>query len=165
MFIGHLPAGYILTKKIQGKLKTNRYLWIGLIASIFPDFDVFYFYFIDKSQHLHHGYWTHLPFDWLVISAVTLLILWLLKKKDYTIAAIIFFSNIFLHFILDTIVGKIEWLYPFTDKAYSLFEVPAVYDFWVWNFIFHWTFLFEIAVIIWAIFDFCSRKNRITPQK
>jgi len=60
--------------------------------------------------------------------------------------------SIFLHLTLDTIVGKIEWLHPFTNQAYSLFNVPAIYEFWAYNFVFHWTFLFEIGVIGWAIY-------------
>jgi len=150
MFIGHLPAGYVLTKTVQKNIKTSKYLFIGLIGSVFPDIDILYFYLVDNRQNLHHGYWIHTPFYWLIIAVISFTVLWLLKKKDYMIAAIIFFSNIFLHLILDTIVGKIEWLYPFTDQAYFLFDVPVIYDFWVYNFIFHWTFLFEIGVIAWA---------------
>lgn len=150
MFIGHLPAGYILTKTVQKNIKTTKYLLIGLIASILPDIDILYFYLVDNRQNLHHSYWIHIPFYWLLIGVITFAVIWLLPKKDYYLAAIIFFINIFLHLILDTIVGKIEWLYPFKDQAYFLFEVPAIYDFWVYNFVFHWTFLFEISVIIWA---------------
>ena len=160
MFIGHLPAGYILTKKLQAKLKIKQYLWIGLIASILPDIDLLYFYLIDNRQHLHHDYWTHMPFYWLIIAAVTFSTLWLLRKKAYITAAIIFFSNIFLHLFLDTIVGKIAWLYPFTNQSYYLFDVPAVHDFWVYNFIFHWTFLFEIGVMVWAIYILRKQRHK-----
>jgi len=158
MFIGHLPAGYVLTKKVQKNTKTGKYLLVGLIASILPDIDMLYFYLIDNRQNLHHSYWTHIPFYWLLIVAVTFAIIWLLKKKYYMIAAIIFFSNIFLHLFLDTIVGKIEWLFPFTDNAYYMVDVPSVYHFWVYNFIFHWTFLLEIAVLIWAVYIFIKSR-------
>jgi inner membrane protein len=150
MFIGHLPAGYILTKTLQKDIKTTKYLFVGLVASILPDIDILYFYLIDNRQNLHHSYWMHTPYYWLIIGAITLSAIWLLKKKKYYVAAIIFFANIFLHLILDTIVGKIAWLYPFTAKAFYLFDVPAVYNFWVYNFIFHWTFLFEITLLAWA---------------
>lgn len=161
MFIGHLPAGYILTKKLQKNFKNPKYLWVGLIGSIFPDIDMFWFYFIDNRQHLHHSYWTHLPFDWLVLGLLTFLLLFLLKKKQYFFAAGIFFANVFLHLFLDTIVGKIEWLYPFSEKSFAFFEVPSHYSFWVLNFVFHWTFLFEIFVIIWALLQwFHERKNK-----
>ncbi len=150
MFIGHIPAGYILTKMVQKNMRTTKYLLVGLVASILPDIDMFYFYLIDNKQNLHHSYWIHIPFYWFIIGAVTFLAIWLINKKEYYVAAIIFFSNIFLHLLLDTIVGKIEWLYPFTDQAFYWFEVPSVYAFWVYNFIFHWTFLLEVGVIISA---------------
>jgi inner membrane protein len=150
MFIGHLPAGYILTKAVQKNSKTTKYLFVGLVASILPDIDILYFYLIDNRQNLHHSYWTHIPFYWLIIGAVTFSAMWLFKKNKYYVVAILFFANIFLHLLLDTIVGKVEWLYPFTDEAFYLFDVPSVYNFWVYNFIFHWTFLFEIGVIAWA---------------
>ncbi len=159
MFIGHLPAGYILTKKLQKKFKIQKYLFLGLLASILPDIDLLYFYFIDKRKHLHHGYWIHVPFYWLIISIITILIFWLFKKRNYIFASIIFFANIFLHLFLDTIVGKIDWLYPFSEKPIYFFEVPNVYNFWIYNFVFHWTFLFEIAVIIWAIIIFVKTKK------
>ena len=162
MFIAHLPAGYILTKGTQNKTKLNKFLWLGLLGSLFPDLDLFYFYLIDGRQTLHHSYWIHIPFYWLIIGLGITLIFTLLKKRNYTIASVIFFSNIMLHLVLDTIVGKIEWLFPFTNKAYYLFKVPAVYDFWVYNFIFHWTFLFELGLIIWAIYVFIKNRQSIS---
>jgi inner membrane protein len=150
MFIGHLPAGYLFTKYLQKRLSTEQYLWLGLLGSVFPDFDIFYFYLIDQRQTLHHSYWTHLPFYWIILFLVTVSLLYAFKKRAYIIPAIFFYANILLHFALDTIVGKIEWLFPFSSRSLYLFEVPAIYDWWVWNFVFHWTFLFEIAVIAWA---------------
>lgn len=152
MFLAHLPAGYILTKFLQKKLHTNRFLWVGLVASILPDIDLVYFYLFDHRQTLHHSYWIHAPFYWLILGLLTLIVIRLSKQRAYLAAAIIFFANIFLHLLLDTIVGKIEWLYPISPQAFYLFDVPAKYDFWVYNFIFHWTFLLEMAVIIWALY-------------
>lgn len=160
MIIGHIPAGYILTKKLQQKFKIKKFLALGLLASIFPDLDIFYFYFVDHRQNLHHGYWIHIPFYWLIISVFTFAVLTLWNKKEYYFAALIFFSNVFLHLFLDTIVGKIEWLYPFSSRSIYFFDVPAVHSFWLYNFIFHWTFLFEVAVIAWAVIIFVRRKQR-----
>ena len=159
MFLGHLPAGYILTKTLQKRFRTDRYLLLGLVASILPDVDIVYFYLVDHRQTLHHSYWIHIPFYWLMLAAATFLVLWLFKKKEYMMVAVIFFSNILLHLILDTLVGKIQWLYPFADKAYYLFDVPAVHDFWLYNFIFHWTFLLELATIGWAIYLFIKQRQ------
>ena len=75
MFIGHLPAGYLITKGLLRRSGGNGsvaqtgplLLALGLSASLLPDLDMFYFYLIDHGQHLHHGYWTHLPIFWLVV--------------------------------------------------------------------------------------------------
>lgn len=121
----------------------RQYMALGLIASIFPDLDIPYFYLIDGRQTMHHFYWIYLPFYWLVIAGVTFLLIYLFKKPQYKLPAFIFFAGIFLHLFLDTLVGNILWLYPFSDHLFALFEVPAVYDFWVYNFIFHWTFFWN----------------------
>ncbi|NCO05362.1 MAG: metal-dependent hydrolase [Candidatus Magasanikbacteria bacterium] len=159
MFIGHIPSGYILSTTLQKRFFTQSYLFWGLLGSVFPDIDILYFYLIDDQQHLHHSYWIHVPFYWMIITAVTLSIFFLRRRFDYIIAAVFFFSTVFLHLILDTLVGKIAWFFPFTDRAVSLFEVPAVYSFWIYNFIFHWTFLFEIAAIVWALILFMKHKK------
>lgn len=164
MFIGHLPAGYLLTKKIQSVLKTDRFLWVGLLASILPDLDLVYFYFVDNSQYLHHGYWTHIPFYWFVIFSIALLAALLSKKKDYRDIVFIFFASIFMHLLLDTIVGKIQWLYPFSERDMYFFEVPALYGWWVFNFVFHWTFLFEIGLVSWAMIEGYKNRSKNTAQ-
>ncbi len=150
MFIAHLPAGYLLTRFLQRKLKTTKYLWIGLLASILPDFDLPYFYLIDHRQTLHHEYWIHLPIFWLSVSFLAVLIFFFTKNRRFLLISTIFLANIFLHLILDTFVAGILWLYPFSHVSLRLFTVPARYPFWGENFAFHWTFLVEIAIILWA---------------
>ena len=146
MFIGHLPAGYLLTKGLQARFRTARYLALGLVAGVLPDADIPYFYLVDRGRHLHHGYWIHIPFWWLVAAAVAFAAAALSRKRAYLAVASIFFGNVFLHLLLDTVVGKIEWLYPYSDRGVSFFEVPATHGWWVCNFVFHWTFLIELAI-------------------
>lgn len=170
MFIGHLPAGYIISKTLKKFFKNSLQkfneqvaLILGLIASVFPDVDVFYFYLIDNRQHSHHSYWTHRPIYWFFITILTLLLLFLSKKKQYIPLATIFFINIFGHLFLDTIVGEIEWLYPFSQKSYAFFKVPNVYNFWIFNFIFHWSFSLEILVITYAVWLWIKEKSENKP--
>jgi inner membrane protein len=159
LFIGHLPAGYISTKiyyryslnKISNQINYKCLLFFGLLGSVFPDFDIFYFYLIDKKQHLHHGYWIHLPIFWIILTCIGLISASLLKKDLLKACLSIFFINVFIHLFLDTIVGKVRWLYPLSTKDYFMFDVPAIYNWWVWNFILHWTFLFEIVLVILAV--------------
>jgi len=161
MFIAHLPGGYLLSKKLQKILRTKKYLWFGLIGSVLPDTDMLYFYFIDGQQNHHHTYWIHIPFYWLVIFAFTVLLLYVVRKRIYLPAAYLFFAGIFLHLFLDTIGGDMLWLYPFSTEMAALFRVPAVYDNWIYNFLFHWTFLIEIAILVWSGIMLVRNKKKI----
>lgn len=150
MFIAHLPAGYILTKYIQHKSVNSslRLLRLGLIASIFPDIDLFYFYLVDNSQILHHHYITHLPLAWLALASILYGAVLLAGKKQYLIYLGVALVNVMLHMFLDSIAAGIYWLYPLSDMEINLVQIPVIYDWWIWNFVFHWTFLLEISIII-----------------
>lgn len=149
MFIAHLSAGYLLTTYLQ--LKTGRcshtVLWTGLIASIFPDFDLLYFYLIDSRQTLHHHYITHLPMAWLALAIIAWAALRFTRKAHYLIFVGIIFANTLLHMMLDSIAAEISWLYPFASGNVNLVKVPAHYGWWVWNFVLHWTFGLELLII------------------
>jgi len=173
MFIAHLPAGYLWTRFIVRKRRlaevpSPRYrllMTLGLIGSLLPDVDMLYFYLIDNRQHLHHGYWTHIPVYWLVLFGATLLIGRLLRKPLVSPAAIVLFSNVFIHLGLDTIAGKVRWLAPFSNRDFVLAEVPARYGWWVWNFVFHWTFLLEITILVAALVMFLRSRLKTGPYR
>ncbi|HAO19498.1 MAG TPA: hypothetical protein DCQ37_02745 [Desulfobacteraceae bacterium] len=160
MFIGHIPAGYLSTKvllKVAAKydLSNDQKKWLlytGILASILPDFDMLYFNFIDNMKHLHHGYWTHIPFFWACIFVVWYILSFAVRSIPFGLYGYVILINIFLHLFLDTIVGKVRWLYPFSAYDVVIFNIPSVYKWWVWNFVFHWTFLFEIGLVLIAAF-------------
>ena len=128
MIFAHLPAGYIASKLLYDKFEKHKvsyqsFSYWGMIGSIAPDFDLFYYYTIDQSRHYHHEYVTHLPVFWLslLVISITWLILESNQKQNPTLA-VIFTLNGFIHLILDTITGKIFWLTPFIspDKSFTL---------------------------------------------
>lgn len=157
MFIAHLPLGYITAQfaisryQVQPNLQ-KKLLFVTLLASVLPDFDLFYFYLVDSSKH-HHLYFPHIPIFWLVLFAIVGL--WLYIRKSVSMIFFALFAiNISLHIMLDSLVGDIWWLYPWVDQPYALFTVPAVYQTWWLNFVVHWTFAVEllilaIAIIVW----------------
>ncbi len=155
-----MPAGYLSTKaflrilpgRYIEKIQVKYALILGIVGSIFPDLDMFYFYLIDNRQHLHHGYWTHIFFFWVCVFLPLFAIFTVLKKNNFSIYLSVFSINVFIHLFLNTIVGKIRWLYPFSSQDFVFFHVPARYGWWIWNFVFHWTFLFEIILITGALF-------------
>lgn len=165
MFIAHLPAGYLLTRYLQRKRHIHRFLWVGLLASVLPDIDLLYFYLIDHKQTLHHHYWTHLPIFWAVTWIILIFIFTILRRRDLLGIGILFFANIFLHLILDTFVGGMNWLYPFIDHDVFWVTVPATHTFWIWNFVFHWSFLVELAVVIWGLGLFIHDRRQKPTSK
>ena len=164
MLIAHLPAGYLLTKYIQKATGKRKYIWLGLIASILPDIDLFYFYLIDSKQTNHHDYFTHFPMFWglMLFYSVGFVYLFLHKKKAYFFLCI-FYSNIFLHMLLDSYAGYIKWFYPVFYVKTNLIEISANYDWWVWSFVLHWSFIAEVCIVTAATLFF--RKNRLCPKK
>jgi LexA-binding, inner membrane-associated putative hydrolase len=169
MFIGHLPASYILTTMLlrhrtlnRRKIAPSMLIAVGLFAGIAPDLDLFYFFLIDNQQTLHHDYWVHIPFFWFCIFAVFTGIAYISRKETVVIYASIAFANLLLHLFLDTIVGKIQWAWPVSDHAFYFFEVPALYTPWFLNFVLHWTFSLEIIVLLIALWLKFNRRSKRT---
>ncbi len=152
MFIAHLPAGYIGACAIDhfvAREEPAMRLWffrLFIIGSILPDVDVLYFYLVDHGAHHHHMYWTHLPFFWIVLYAVALGTALVARSRALALLTTSFMAGILLHLILDTPMGGLAWIYPYSDNLIYLTTVPARYNWWVWNFIMHWTFISELIV-------------------
>jgi len=157
MIIGHLPAGYIVSKLLFPRLESagvtlKLFLLAGITGAVAPDFDMAYFHLADHRQHHHHTYFTHFPVIWVILLLLSLSCFYLGKTKGRVALAVIFSLNGLVHMLLDTIVGDIWWFAPFVDKPFSFFTVPALYKPWWLNFLFHWSFAMELAVAGWAIY-------------
>ena len=155
MIIAHLPAGYIVTHLLKGMAKKyglseNHFMNAGLLGAISPDLDMFYFHLIDHRQHHHHSYWSHFPIVWGTLLLVALLYMALADNKRRPLLVSVFALNGFVHLLLDSLVGDVWWLAPFVDKAYALFSVPSLYSPWWMNFVLHWSFLVELALVVTA---------------
>jgi inner membrane protein len=156
MIIAHLPAGYITSKMLYSRFQSRGcslklFFWSGIFGSIAPDLDMAYFYLIDKRQHHHHTYWIHFPVVWF--SMLIFSVIWLYSGRFVNRAALsfIFSLNGIIHMLLDSVVGDICWSAPFSDKPFSLFTVPALYNPWWLNFLLHWSFYLELAIIVLAL--------------
>lgn len=166
MIIGHLPAGYIISKLSYSRFRHNignyrTYMFWGLFGSIAPDLDMFYFHLIDHRRTLHHKYPSHFPIVWFSLVIITaLLCLPKNTREKFGIYAMLFSVSGFCHLILDTIVGNIWWFAPFSDQSFALATVPSIYKTWWVNFIFHWSFLLELAVTGWAFWLWKSEFSR-----
>ncbi len=157
MFIAHLPAGYLATRSILQRhpIATplrRRLLGLGMAASVLPDLDLLWFYFVDQRRQVHHAYLPHLPLFWLAVFAAVALVLRLRGAARSTwLAATVIAANLLLHLVLDTVAGGIRWLWPFSRAELVMAHVPARHHPWVLNFMLHWTFALELAILAMAL--------------
>ena len=166
MFIAHIPAGFLATRALQKKhpLTPKWMMHLGLVCSVLPDIDLFYFYLIDGRHTSHHHYWTHLPLFWLTVFLPLFLLAKLKRHKLFFTTCVVIFTNIMLHMVLDSVAAELYWFYPFSNQAFNLFKVEAQYTYWVWNFILHWTFALEILIVIAAFFVWKKTKFKLKTR-
>lgn len=157
MFIAHLPAGYLATRLILHRQPVpeplcRRLLALGMMASVLPDLDLLWFFFASDRRQVHHAYLPHLPLAWIALFAAAALVLWVRRASRMAwLTMLIFSANILLHQVLDTTAGGIRWLWPFSDAEFAMSHVQARYEPWYLNFVLHWTFLLEVALLAAAM--------------
>ena len=150
MFIAHMPAGFLLSRFVLRKQRNDphylKYLLLGMIASVAPDFDLAYFHLIDDRQHPHHSYWTHIPIYWIGIYLILLYPVYKgFKLNGVRLLSLVLLCGL-LHMSLDSVASGIKWLYPINTEYFGLWRIPSVYEWWVANYLFHWTFLLELII-------------------
>jgi hypothetical protein len=123
----------------------------ALIGAVLPDFDMLWFHFVDHGSIHHHRYWVHVPAFWAVVAALALPVLAFFARRCLA-PAVMFFAALLLHMLLDSIGGGILWGAPFSDRLYTLVEVPASQPHWVLSFLLHWTFMLELGIWGWAFY-------------
>jgi hypothetical protein len=60
---------------------------------------------------------------------------------------------------LDSVASGIKWLYPLDQSYYGIWRIPSVHDWWVANYLFHWTFLIELIITTTAVIVFIRDKE------
>lgn len=151
MILAHLPAGYLIGRAFGAKRG-----WVkaaALAGSVLPDFDLFWFYFVDDRAFHHHRYWVHVPGFWLACGIVVLPLIRMFRP-GWLAPAAVFLVSILVHLILDSVGGGIMWLWPFSNHLFSLTTVPATQSHWILSFILHWSFLSEVVIIATALWLF-----------
>lgn len=151
MFIAHLPAGYLLARRMgRGHPQRTALIATGLVASILPDTDLLWFHLVDQRQTPHHAYMFHWPLFWVAGAALAWGGARLLKWRSVEPFIWVALAAVLLHMALDSVAAEIGWFRPFSDHGLNLVQVPARYDWWVWSFVLHWTFLAELAIVLAA---------------
>ena len=160
MLIAHLPAGYFLGRYAQDRQKSQSSTLMGaaILGNMVPDFDMLYFHFIDGRRTPHHDYITHWPLFWLVVGAALLAATYLFRRGGVMLA-LLFFTGTMMHMIMDSVAAPIHWLAPLSNMSIELVAVPASSENWIISFVYHWTFLIEIAICVSAVSVFLTGKK------
>lgn len=154
MFIAHLPAGYLMARvfgrQLTKNISTRVLLMMSMSGAIAPDMDLFHFFLMDGRLHNHHDYFTHYPLSWALLWLVAWLC-WRLFHKNTFLLLAIFAAGGMLHVLLDSVVGGIAWLAPWSLEKFYLWQVPAHFQPWWLNFILHPSFLLELLMTATAV--------------
>ena len=95
----------------------------------------------------------------MLVSSFVILISKIIENRIVFLCGLMLILQSMIHLALDSLVGGILWLYPFNSTAYTLIIVPARFGHWVLNFVFHWTFIIELGIVVLAIIAFFLRKQ------
>ncbi|NKB49899.1 MAG: metal-dependent hydrolase [Alphaproteobacteria bacterium] len=165
MMIGHLPSAYLVYKIGAPRTLNTTVFMAGMVGALFPDIDLLWFYFVDNRAYHHHEYLTHRPAIWLGLL-VAFFVFSRYFKNRLGLIGMSFCIGAITHVVFDSTVGKIFWLWPFSDYSLTLVTVQATHSHFMLSFLAHWTFKVEIAVTTVAVIVFLHsryRKRKATP--
>lgn len=144
MFIAHLPAGYLLSRRAT----TRRVRVALLVGSVLPDLDLLWFYLVDHGAVHHHRYVPHIPLLWGAVLVVGLAL-----RRAFSAGDVLTGLGVggLFHVVLDTAVGHIMWLWPWSDEMWAIWTVTRRFEPWWLNFLLHESFGLEIALCLAAL--------------
>ena len=126
---------------------------------MWPDLGLIYFYLFDRSV-IHRQFFPHLPIVMALAFLVTLPLYRMSFFKKMRIYYVLFFINWLIHLALDTFTERIFWLYPLSNHAFQLIEVPAAFSHWIISFVLHWSFVVELSISTFALILFLKARKR-----
>jgi len=173
MLIGHLPAGYFLTRYLikRQKLPLNKWwLGLGIVAAILPDLDYLYWLLSNDQADTHRGYITTYPIIYFILFLIALLIYFFKKSPWFKNIIIIVFTNIFVHFLLDTPFYGVKWFFPFCNQEVGIYNIGSYTNgrgILVQNYFTYWYWYLEIALWILAIISiiYSYKKRQFIDKK
>lgn len=169
MIVAHLPTGYLIGALLERHLRpaacsSRLWLAVALLGAFAPDLDMLYFHLVDGRQHHHHSYWSHWPVVWFGALALALAWRQLARRALAPVLLVLFTLNGCVHLMLDSVVGDIWWLAPWVDQPFALASVTPRYQPWWLNFILHWSFLLELALLGAALWLARHRRRDMAAQ-
>jgi membrane-bound metal-dependent hydrolase YbcI (DUF457 family) len=191
--LGHLAGGYLATKTVLSFFKNlsqkqkKSFLIFGILIALLPDLDFIYpllkfgTIFTKRSVFNHHATIFHSLFFWLIISLIIFAFSVIArrpalfpksagrrgnpveKQKLFRMIALIFFTVILSHLILDSFFIRCGplWLWPFSSKTYGfIFQSSDISGFAGFLLYFsHPVFYLEILLSL-IVFYFLIKKTK-----
>ena len=148
MLIAHAPVGYIAGVALRRWSSIPGLVGAAVAGALAPDLDMLLF-LADPTIH-HHAWPTHWPVVWLGLAAAAAPGLARARSRTPAALVLVFAASGFLHLVLDTVAGDVRWLAPISDRAWSLVRVTRRFEPWWLNFVLHWTFAVELALVALA---------------
>ncbi len=91
--------------------------------------------------------------------ALSALVGWMTHNRMWAYGGTFLSINALGHLVLDTHVGRIRWFEPFSERWVYFFDVSSLYHPKILNFVFHWTFVFEIALVSTALYILVAQRK------
>jgi len=163
-FIG-VPITYYLIKNKpelwKEKFNLNLLFLIGIVGSVFPDFDLTLSFFVHDLNH--RKLISHSIVPYLILFFINFLVFKTFKKNKefYTRANLIFFVSVLIHLIIDLFVGGISLFAPFTSNIFG-FDIyfDKSTNFFI-SYLFSWYMFFELIFIFYSTYFIFKFKNII----
>jgi len=134
MLFAHAPVGFLIsyfTRKFwnRGLSLAQFYilLILGAFFGVFPDLDVFYYYFVN-ARALHREVIFHSFVLYLVIFAILYFVGRVMKNAFCRALSFVFFFGTLSHLVLDSLAAGIMWVYPINHRLFGLLIIPQIAD-------------------------------------
>lgn len=153
-----LAALAVRNKKLSDKQKSIIYA-LGIIGSIFPDFDLTLL--ILKIAEAHRYFLTHSAVPYTVA-----ILIWLVftRRNDFLrLCGVVFYFGILSHLGLDMLTGGLVALAPFTYKIYG-FPLPVFHSRSEWSQMYLRSTKYlggEAAILVFYLYLLKNEKNKI----
>lgn len=166
MLIAHGPLGYLLARGFKrywtetvSTPRQTRWLYIAaFIGGIFPDTDLFYFYFLDASVS-HRQLITHSFILYFVLLALGYLVSRRSAWRFVGWGIMLFALGCLSHILADMYAGMAAGLAPLSQEVFGLQSWWRIADSWFGRNNFLINYLTEYALIVTAILITVRRKR------
>lgn len=173
MYFTHSLAGAVSTKlvlnkkeDIFSKLEKDILWFVGITASVFPDFDLV-IYFLNPNATSHRQWISHSVVLYGIASLILLSFGFFLKRKErfgrqfHMSLALVFIFGVSTHLFLDYFMGGVSLLLPFSNRVYGYPIVCNKGENWITGYVTSWYMLVEGLVALSYFLVQKSIKNKL----